>query len=221
MNAAIHPWHTLYMGYLNDWPGRDEHWVESLRYRGNNRWTWRLESLRPAQTPVYERLSTRRLIARMMDEDANIDEPWVTCEGEDSDNTASLGPRGEALLVIAEEEGATYCVKCLKGWLNGTWPPRSKPVFVRVLSIVGPAKRPVWRGIDHHGLLVETNRGPAFLYPEHQDGLTRVVFPPIEGPNAATYATQLSRELIAALDRITRSDSFAVATWATSNKEGD
>lgn len=202
MNAAKRSWHTLYIGYLNDWPGRDEHWEESLRYRGNGRWTWCLESLRPAESPIYERVSTRDLIARMMDEDANVDEPWIAYGGENSGVTVSLGPRGEALLAIAEEEGAEYCVKCLKGWLDGTWPPRRKPPLVRVLSIVGRAERPVWRGVVHHGLLVETNRGPAFLYPNHESGLARGVFPPIEGPNAATFSTKLSHKLVAALDKI-------------------
>lgn len=173
--------HHFFRGELTDAPGRNESWDHYLRYRGNGRWDLITESTdfsgMEDLPEIKEVMSTRQLIQWAIERDSENEEACQRSGGASDDDDVdgdqkSLGPYGERLREIAVDVGATYCVKCLDGWVAGTWP--ATPTL-RVLRIVGVERRGVWIRIYHDVYKVETNRGAAYMYPPDQDGHAKVV----------------------------------------------
>lgn len=173
----------LFHGQLSDAPGRNESWVEYLRYRGNNRWELIIEgtdfSGTIAARPVKEVMSTKALVNWVSERDAEIEEGSMEAVDElessqDDDPQRRFGPRAERLREIAVSVGATYCVSCLDGLLAGSWPPE-KHRAIRILNIKGVTRRGVWIKIYHSVYEVETNFGPGFLYPPGADRTAKLI----------------------------------------------
>ena len=58
---------------------------------------------------------------------------------------------------------------CQRERLAGAWPPEKKQRAVHTLNIKGVTRRGVWIRIYHTVFDVDTNLGPAFLYPPGAD----------------------------------------------------
>jgi len=171
-------WHVLLKGELTDAPGRMESYTVSVSPRARGRWL--LSSVgtdfsggQPGEG-YAEQLSTRRLIEWVLERDAEIAEETrrrgfsrgdSTNDAEQETDDApgrSFGPVAARLREIAENAQARYCVRLLDSWVASRWPRPATPP--RVLAIVGPKKRQVWRGIFHSVLAVSTDRGAAYMY---------------------------------------------------------
>jgi hypothetical protein len=172
--------HLLFHGELSDAPGRDESWDEYVRYLGNHRWKLTVESTDFAGVvtvpPVGEVMSTKSIVNWVLERDAEIESDAEDCnEDDDSISSKELGPRGERLREIAASEDALYCVKCLDGWLIGSWPPKKRQATVRLLEVKRLTQRGVWIRIYHTVYDVETNLGPAYMYPPNASHMARLV----------------------------------------------
>jgi hypothetical protein len=176
--------HHLFHGELSDAPGRHESWDDYLRYRGNNRWQLIAEGTdfngMTSAELIEESMSTGALVMWTLERDAERRESSLGVVEEDvevDDDTPirQFGPFGKRLREVAVVVGAPYCVSCLDGWLSGSWPPKKKLPAVRVLKINGVTKRGVWIGIYHRVFDVDTNLGPAFLYPPGADRAGKLV----------------------------------------------
>lgn len=170
----------LFHGELSDAPGRDESWDEYVQYLGNNRWKLIVESTDLAGVvtvpPVIESMSTKSIVSWVLERDAEIEEEAEESnEDNDASSSKELGPRGERLSEIAASEGALYCVTCLDGWLSGSWPPKKKQATVRILEVKSLTRRGIWIRIYHTVYDVETNLGPAFMYPPNAAHIARLV----------------------------------------------
>lgn len=117
----------LFHGELTDAPGRNESWDHYLRYRGNGRWdliTKSTDFSGMEEIPESkEVMSTRQLVQWAIERDDENEESSQRSRGASDDDDVdgpnkSLGPYGERLREIAIDVGATYCVKCLDGWVN-------------------------------------------------------------------------------------------------------
>ena len=121
-------WHYLHSGELSDIPGRCETWQASVRYLGAEK--WQLELSGTDFSGLEEReaelntMTTDELVewALTMDEMEATPRPrrvhWSSDTEdlpEDDDEEAKLGPRGSALLQIAEQVGAKNCIKRILG----------------------------------------------------------------------------------------------------------
>lgn len=167
----------FFRGELTDAPGRNESWDHYLRYRGNGRWELITQSTDFSGMEDLpnskEVMSTRQLVqwATERDEESsqrNGDDP----EAVDVDESQkSLGSHAKRLKEIALDVGATHCVKCLDGWVMGTWP--TVPAL-SILKIVGVTRRGIWIRIYHDVYKVVTNCGAAYMYPPDKDGYATV-----------------------------------------------
>ena len=121
-------WHYLHGGELSDIPGRCETWQASVRYLGAEK--WQLELSGTDFSGLEEReaelntMTTDELVewALTMDEMEATPRPrrahWLGHQEalpEEDEEKANLGPRGSALLKIAEHEGAKSCIKRILG----------------------------------------------------------------------------------------------------------
>ena len=121
-------WHYLHGGELSDMPGRCETWQASVRYLGAEK--WQLELSGTDFSGLEEReaelntMTTDELVewALTMDEMEATPRPrrvhWSSDTEdllEDDDEETKLGPRGSALLQIAEQVGAKNCIKRILG----------------------------------------------------------------------------------------------------------
>lgn len=157
--------HHLFHGELRDAPGRNETWDDYLCYLGKGRWRLISEGtdfsgLSHRET-ITELMSTRDVIAWVLVRDSEIDESGV--QDDFVDGPRSLGLFASRLRVIAELEGADYCLQRLDSWLSGRWDP-TRPA-INIVDIIGITKRSVWRGVYHYVYDAETNQGPAYLFP--------------------------------------------------------
>jgi hypothetical protein len=171
--------HTLFNGELSDAPGRNESWTEYLRYRGSNRWELIIEGTDfcgvSTAEPLKEKISTKALLKWVLDRDSEDGGGLpVDCDNDD-DPPKTFGPRAETLREIAVIEGATFCVSCLDGWLAGAWPPMKQQPVVHILAITGVTRRGVWIRIYNSVFVVDTNLGPAYLYPPGHDRRARLL----------------------------------------------
>lgn len=190
--------HHLFHRELSDAPGRNEQWDNYLRYLGNNRWELITETTgfygSQQMESETERMSTKRIIQWAFE----MDEQWKDeedLEGKD-ESSPCLGPYTELLHTIAIEEKADYCVACLDGWLAEKWPP--EPI-VRILGVTGVTRRAIWFHIHHPVFAVETNRGPAYLYPPDANRWARLVFAS-EGNAAKGRNLRVPRALMLKID---------------------
>ena len=170
----------LFHGELSDAPGRDESWDEYVQYLGSNRWKFIVNSTDFAGVntvpTAIEMMSTKSIVNWVLERDAEIEvEAKDSIEDDDSIPLKELGPRGDRLREIAASEGASYCVTCLDGWLSGSWPPNKKQSTVRLLEVKRLTRRGVWLGIYHTVYDVETNLGPAYMYPPNDAHMARLV----------------------------------------------
>lgn len=183
--------HLIFHGELSDAPGRNESWDEYVIYLGNNRWKLIVEGTDFAgfasEPPMIELMSTKTIINWVLERDAETDEDAdessedeeesiedeaESSEDEDLKSMSALGPRGEVLREIALSVGATYCVTCLDRWLSGSWPPKKR---LRLLEVKSLTERGVWLRIYHKVFDVDTNLGPAFMYPPNAEHMAKVV----------------------------------------------
>lgn len=172
--------HLIFHGELSDAPGRDESWDEYVQYLGNNRWKLIVEGTDFAgvasEPPVTELMSTTSIINWVLERDAEFEvDAEASSDDEDSNSLRVLGPRGALFREIAVSEGAAYCVTCLDGWLSGSWPPKKKQAALRLLEVKGLTQRGVWTRVYHKVFDVDTNLGPAFMYPPNAEHIARVV----------------------------------------------
>jgi hypothetical protein len=182
--------HFLFHGELSDMPGRNESWDEYVKYLGDNRWELITESTDflgvSAADPVRERFNTGQMVRWAIDRDSEIeneegddevgDADPDDDEAEESYPSRTFGPRCERLDEIAATEGAAYCLACLAGWRGGSWPPVKRVPVLRILDVTGVKQRGVWIRIYHSVFTVNTNRGPAYLYPPGADLRARLNF---------------------------------------------
>jgi hypothetical protein len=171
-----HDRHTLFNGELSDAPGRNESWTEYLRYRGNNRWELTIEGTDFGGTstaePMKEVMGTKAMVHWVLDRDSENENG---SPDDDGDSSKAFGPYAETLREIAVIEGASFCVACLDGLLTGSWPPVKKQPVVHLLDIKGVTRRGVWIRIYHSVFVVDTNLGPAYLYPPGHDRRAKLV----------------------------------------------
>lgn len=210
VRATTEDRHLLFHGELSDAPGRNESWNDFLRYRGNNRWELINEGtdfsgISDAE-PMKEPLSTRALVNWVLERDAEIDDglSWNADdqdEADENDPPRQLGPYGRRLREIATTVDAPYCVLCLDRWLTGSWPPEKKQRAVTVLDIKGVTRRGAWIRIYHKVFDVETNLGPAFLYPPDAARTARLVLKS-EGSISAGRIVKVSNALVAKIDAL-------------------
>lgn len=172
--------HHFFHGELTDAPGRNESWDHYLRYRGNGRWQLITQSTdfsgMEELSESKEDMSTRQLVQWVIERDEESEESSE--RNDDSpdavdvdESQKSLGSYAKRLKEIALDVGASHCVKCLDGWVMGTWP--SLPVL-RILKIVGVTRRGIWIKIYHDVYKVVTNCGAAYMYPPDKDGYATV-----------------------------------------------
>jgi hypothetical protein len=163
-------WYLLHEGELTDAPGRMERFEIFVRPLKCGRWELSYEGsdfvgLETVE-PETERMSTRALVDWALEREYYHEDPGATTESDEQDaeddgeGRRSLGVITRRLREIAVTVRAKHCVRILDRYVAGEWPPGPK-----ILSIDGPARRPVWRDIYHDVIAVTTNRGPAYLYP--------------------------------------------------------
>lgn len=204
----------LYSGELSDAPGRNETWDDYVAYLGAGRWELvtvstdfsGFSNLKPA----IERMSTRKIVFWALERDAELRESVLLesrlrgspqhqadreCEDSDADDGRVLGPYSESLREVACRVGASFCVSRFDKWRLGSWPHVPK---VRVLSVRGLIQRPVWIRIYHTVYDVETNLGPAYLYPPNANRISRVALK-TEPSMGMGREIKLSKSLVAAL----------------------
>lgn len=172
--------HHFFHGEITDAPGRNESWDHYLRYRGNGRWQLITQSTdfsgMEELSESKEDMSTRQLVQWVIERDEESEESSER-NGDSPDavdvdeSQKSLGSYAKRLKEIALDVGASHCVKCLDGWVMGTWP--SIPVL-RILKIVGVTRRGIWIKIYHDVYKVVTNCGAAYMYPPDKDGYATV-----------------------------------------------
>ncbi len=167
----------LFDGKLDDAPGRMESWTEYLRYLGRSRWELLIEgtdfSGSEEITPERIRLGSEKLVNWAVERDGDDagDAENADLDGRHetpSNEVRVLGPRARCLLKAAEDVGASYCVKLLKGWQSGTWPRPSPPP--RVLRVKGVAIRGWWTRVYRPSFDVETTAGDGYMSPPAKDG---------------------------------------------------
>lgn len=199
--------HFLYHGELTDAPGRCESWNDYLTYLGRGRWELLAEGTDFSGIcdiePVKQLMSTRALIDWVMDRDAELEETSTPKneddgDGEEESPQRSLGLYGWRLYEIAQLEEASYCVTCLERWMAGTWPPQRA---VRVLDIKGVTRRGVWIRIYHRVFDVDTNLGPAFLYPPAPDRRAQLVLKS-ESSMSQGRVVRVTRKLMAKIEAL-------------------
>ena len=174
-------WYVLFRGLLTDAPGRNESWEEQIRYLGASRW-----HLRSVGTDFYgnesgdidnERMGTKSMIRWVNDRDYEDQENDARFQQHVDDSLEEggnvLGSRGIRLKEVAMTVDATFCVDLLEQWENGTWPKAPSPP--RVKDVLGVAKRGVWIRVYHVVYRVSTTKGGAYLYPQSEDGTSRLV----------------------------------------------
>ncbi len=197
--------HHFFRGELTDAPGRNESWDHYLRYRGNGRWHLITESTdfsgMEDLPESKEVMSTRELVQWAIERDdenaASSQHIRHTSGDDDVDEPKKfMGPYAERLREVALDVGATYCVKCLDGWVAGTWP--AVPML-RVLRVCGVTRRGLWIRIYHDVYKVETNRGAAYMYPPDQDGYAKVVLE-TEGSMSPGRKVKLNKSILNQVD---------------------
>lgn len=181
MKHSIRKMHHLFHGELTDAPGRNEEWDDYLRYLGHSRWEIITEgsdfSGASEIDSVKQTMGTRSLIEWVRDRDADFGESLRSDDPDEGDceSNDGLGPLGRRLLEIANSEGAHYCVTCLEQFARGDLPPYLRPPKIRILNVKGVTRRNIWIRISHVVFDVDTNLGPAFLYPPSSDRDARLV----------------------------------------------
>jgi hypothetical protein len=129
--------HLVYEGQLSDIPGRNESWVDYVRYLGRGQWEWVTKGTdsfgAESGEVIREKTGTRNLLGwvferyeELLSEDEYQEQDKETAEGEDEEPEArprEFGPYADILRYVAETVGATYCVQCLERWRVNDWPP--------------------------------------------------------------------------------------------------
>lgn len=179
LNSNNKQHHFLFHGELSDAPGRNESWSDFVRYGGNNRWELLTEgtdfSGMAQLEPVRQVMGTAALVKFALCRDEELEEGASQSleDAEDDEYKRSLGPTASRLREIASELNATFCVACLDGWLAGRWPTPMKEPTVRILEVKGVTVRGIWIRIYHAVYDVDTNLGPAYLYPPDANGCAK------------------------------------------------
>lgn len=174
--------HLLFHGDLSDAPGRNESWDEHVEYHGNNQWILIIHGTDFSGTesgkPVSELMMTDELVAWVVNRDGEDEsEPEGSVgatDDETKDDAPRLGPRASRLREIAVEIGVQRCVTLLDNELAKLGADSAQSEL-RVLSIKGVTLRGVWIRIYHSVYEVETNEGPAYLYPPDANRVARIV----------------------------------------------
>jgi len=198
----------LFHGELSDAPGRNESWDEYLRYRGDNRWELIAEGTDFSGTGVAgtirEVMSTKAMVKWALERDEEtreasrrgavpLDEP------DDDDPPRQFGPHAARLREIAASVGATYCLSRLDGWLAGSWPPKQRAA--RILDIKGVTRRSVWIGVHSGVYEVDSNLGPAYLYPPGADRAAKLVLKS-ETSTSAGWVVKVPIKLMAKIEAL-------------------
>jgi len=196
--------HLLRQGELCDMPGRNESWCDYVRYGGDNRWELHtdgtdLTGLSQLE-PVTEVMGTTALIEWALRRDQELedgpDEDMENLEDPESDgDRRCLGPVASRLYEIATELSETFCVARMDAWLAGGWPASSKKPAVRILNIKGVTTRAVWIRIYHAVFDVETNLGPAYLYPPDAEGCARLILKS-KNSESAVHSVQVPKSML-------------------------
>ena len=206
--------HLLYHGELTDAPGRNEIWDDYLKYLGYGQWELISEgtdfSGMSDFEPVKQKMSTRDLIAWVIEYDDSEegenpiqDKPEENGQDKDGEKikTRILGPHSKRLYEIAKAEGADFCIKCLDRWTHYDWPPEKKPKAVHLLDIKGVTRRGVWARIFHPVFDVETNLGPAYLYPpDSRHGANLIL--KLEKQGSALRVVKVPQDLMAKIESL-------------------
>jgi hypothetical protein len=199
--------HHLFHGELSDAPFRNESWDYFLCYQENNRWVLITEGTDFSGTaelvPTKDAMSTRQLLSWVLERDDDIrdtslvqvDQPDESIEEQDEQ---AFGPYAERLREIAVEVGADYCVSCLDRWLKGAWPPVAQ---LKILEVRGVTRRGIWIRIYESAYDIETNLGPAYLYPPREDGYATLILK-TEGSLSAGRLVKVPGEILAKLEAL-------------------
>lgn len=201
--------HVLYHGQLSDVPGRNESWIEYVRYFGNNRWELITEGTdfdgQSQADPIRERVSTTALVNWALERDAEMGDSPVEEDDQQAQHVGDvpreLGPRGERLLDIATEVDAQYCVSTLNAWMVGAWPANKTLPAVHISAVTGVTQRGIWIRIYHSVFMVDTNLGPAYLYPPGEDRSARLVLKS-ESSMAPGRIVKVPKALIARIEEL-------------------
>jgi hypothetical protein len=82
--------------------------------------------------------------------------------------------------------------------LKGTWPPVPE---LKILEVRGVTRRGIWIRIYSSAYDVETNWGPAYLYPPREDGFARLILK-TEGSLSAGQLVEVPEEILAKLEAL-------------------
>ena len=184
-NVLLH--HLLFREDTVDSHGEVVHVTGLLRYGGDNRWELRTEltNERGDQllVPTKEVMGTTALIGWVLQRDTeagkSADHATQSTDADKGDDRPIVfGPNALRLREIAMQLNMNYCVEYLGGWLDGTWHPTEKEPAVRILDIKGIKEYGVWIRVYRSLFDVDTNFGPAYLYPPDADRSAKLVFKP-------------------------------------------